>query len=153
METHHLLKRFYLFRNADTDDIDALGARCERQHCAARELVFREGDPVDALYLVELGTIEIIKASADVTVLITVGSGGGFGEVAFFDRDPRPASARAREASHLIKIPFTALTQTLEQRPSLARVFYPNACVFLAKRLRRTLLDLSFAREINGRHF
>ncbi len=148
-----LLKRFYLFRNAPTDDLDALEARCERRHCAQSELVYREGDPADALYLVELGTIEILRTSAEVTVLITVGSGGGFGEGGFFDRGPRPATARASEASHLIKIPFAVLAQVLKQRPALARVFYPNACAFLAKRLRRALRDLSFARELNERHF
>jgi CRP-like cAMP-binding protein len=153
MVTHRLLKRFYLFRNAEADDIDALEARSERRHYASSELIFREGDPADALYLVELGTIEIIRVSVDLTVLITVGSGGSFGELSFFDRGARPAAARAREASHLIKIPFTALAQTLEQRPRLAQVFYPNASAFLATRLRRTLLDLSFARELIGRHF
>jgi CRP-like cAMP-binding protein len=153
MVTHKLLKRFYLFRNAAADDLGVLEGRCERRHCAANEMVFHEGEPADALYLVELGTIEIIRVSAEVRVLITVGSGGGFGEVSFFDRAPRPAAARACEASHLIKVPFTALARTLKERPRLAKVFYPNACAFLALRLRRTLIDLSFAREINQRHF
>jgi CRP/FNR family cyclic AMP-dependent transcriptional regulator len=154
MVTHHrLLKRFYLFRDAETEDLEILEARCDRRHCGRNELIFREGEPADALYLVEFGTVDIIRTTADVTVLVSVGSGGGFGEIGFFDHGPRPASARAREASHLVKIPFSALARTLEQRPTLGRVFYPNACAFLATRLRRSLLDLSFARELNGRHF
>jgi glutaminase len=153
MINHGQLKRFYLFRNAEADDVGILEARCERRHCAQNEQIFREGDPADALYLVQIGTVEIGKTTAAATALITVGSGGSFGEVGFFDHGPRPASARAREASHLIRVPFRALAVTLEQRPALARVFYPNACAFLALRVRRTLVDLSFARELNGRHF
>ena len=148
-----LLKKFYLFRGVVPDDLAVVEACAERKHCAPAELIFREGEEADAMYFVELGTVEIMKISTGVTVLVMVGSGDGFGEIAFFDRGKRPATARAQEASHLIRIPFAALTQVLKQRPSLARVFYHNACVFLAKRLRRTLVDLSFARALNERHF
>ncbi len=147
------LKKFYLFRAAAPNDLAAVEACAERKHCAPAELIFREGEEADAMYVVELGTVEIIKTTAGMTALLTIGSGGGFGEIAFFDRGKRPASARASEASHVIRIPFAALTRVLEQRPSLAAVFCHNACSFLAKRLRRILLDLSFARELNERHF
>jgi len=147
------LKSFYLFRDAPADDLAVLAGRVGRRYCKPAELIFREGDAADAMYLVEVGTVEIVKLGAGATVLVTIGSGGGFGEIAFFDRGKRPASARAREATYLITLPFAALTRVLEQRPSLADAFRRSACVFLAKRLRHTLLDLSFARELNARHF
>ena len=153
MTERGLLKNFYLFRNMAPDDLAAVEACAERKHCMAAEVIFWEGEEADAMYFVELGTVEIIKIGAGITALVTVSTGGGFGEVAFFDRGKRPATARASEASHLIRIPFAALTRVLEQRSSLAAVFCHNAHVFLAKRLRRTLLDLSFARELNERHF
>ena len=103
------------------------------------------------MYLVEVGTVAIVKSGA--TELALVGSGGEFGELAFFDGGKRPASARAREATHVLKIPFAGLAQLLERRPSLAMVFYFNASVVLARRLRQTFADLSFARELNKRHF
>ena len=147
------LKNFYVCRGMGEDDLAVLEACAERKQCGPGELIFREGEEADAMYVVELGTVEIIKADGPMTALVTIGSGGGFGEIAFFDRGKRPASARASEASHLIRIPFAALTRVLEQRPSLAAVFCHNACSFLAKRLRRILLELSFARELNERHF
>ncbi len=153
MTDQGLLKNFYLFRGIAANDLAAVEACAERKHCAPAELIFREGEEADAMYFVELGTVEIIKIGTGVTVLVAVGSGGGFGEIAFFDRGKRPASARAREASHLIRIPFAALTRVLDQRPSLAATFGLNACSFLAKQLRRVLADLSFARELNERHF
>ncbi len=153
MTDQGLLKNFYLFRGLAANDLAAVEACAERKHCAPAELIFREGEEADALYVVELGTVEIVKVGAGVTVLVSVGSGGGFGEIAFFDRGKRPASARAAEASHLIRVPFAALARVLEHRPSLALAFCHNACSFLAKRLRRVLQDLSFARELNERHF
>ncbi len=147
------LKKFYLFRGMSADDLAVVEACSEHQHCARSEVIFREGEEAEAIYFVELGTVEIVKAGGGMTALVTVGSGGGFGEIAFFDRGKRPATARTSERSELIRIPFAALTRVLQQRAPLSAVFCHNACSFLAKRLRRILVDLSFARELNERHF
>jgi CRP/FNR family transcriptional regulator, cyclic AMP receptor protein len=151
MKVQELLRNFYLFRDVTRDDLAVVAALVERRWCGPDELIFREGDPAQAMYLVELGTVDIVTATG--TVLETVGSGGEVGELAFFDQSPRAATARAREASYILSIPFPSLARTLEQHPPFAAIFYRNACAFLAKRLRRTLVDLSFARELNERHF
>jgi len=148
MTTAGVLHNFYLFRGAPPTDVAALEARAQRVHYLPNELVFREGEEAEGLYLVEFGTIEIF-CCGDQTPLFTVGSAGGFGEVAFFDRGTRPASARTREASHLIRISFAALTAVLEERPAMAVVVYRNACTFLAKRLRRMLSAVSFTHELS----
>ncbi len=153
MTKQGLLKDFYLFRGIAANDLTAIESCAQRKQYAPAELIFREREEADAMYLVELGTVEIIKIGTSVTVLVAIGSGGGFGEIAFFDPGKRPTTARAREASHLIRIPFDALTRVMAQRPSLSAVFCHNACAFLAKQLRRVLGDLSYARELNERHF
>ena len=149
MKTRELLKSFYLFRGAEAADLAAVEAVVEPARYAPGEAIFHEGDEATAMYLVELGTIEVVQG---VTVLATLGSGGAFGELAFFDPGKRSAAARTREASHVIGVPFAALTQTLAPRPALALVFHRNACAFLARRLRQTSLDLSFSRELNRQH-
>jgi CRP-like cAMP-binding protein len=149
--TRNVLKNFYLFRDAAPDDLAVVEALTSRDRYAASQLVFREGDEAHAMYLVELGTVAIIKSGS--TELATVGSGGEFGELAFFDGGRRPASARARETTHVLSIPFTGLTAVLARRPSLALIFYYNASLILAKRLRQTFANLAFCRELNRRHF
>jgi CRP-like cAMP-binding protein len=151
MKALDILKKFYLFRDVASDDLATVEALVIRERYVPAQLVFREGDEAHAMYLVEVGTVAIVKSGA--TELALVGSGGEFGELAFFDGGKRPASARAREATHVLKIPFAGLAQLLERRPSLAMVFYFNASVVLARRLRQTFADLSFARELNKRHF
>ncbi len=148
MNRFGVLHNFYLFRDATPGDVAALEARVQRRHCRPHELVFSEGEEADALYLVELGTVEIF-CCGDLTPLFMVGTGGGFGEVAFFDRGRRPASAVAQEATHLIRIPFATLASVLEERPAMACKVYRNACTFLARRLRSTLSALSFAHELS----
>ena len=63
------------------------------------QLLFREGDPSDAMYVIKKGKITITKTKGDSEVeLASMGPGQMFGEMAFFDQKPRSANARAAAA-------------------------------------------------------
>ncbi|MCB0392904.1 MAG: cyclic nucleotide-binding domain-containing protein, partial [Bdellovibrionales bacterium] len=74
------------------------------------DILFREGDPSDAMYVIKTGRIAIKKAkgSSDI-VLAELAPGEMLGEMAFFDNKPRSASAVAAVDSDVIMLPFTAL--------------------------------------------
>ncbi|MCC7404002.1 MAG: Crp/Fnr family transcriptional regulator [Bdellovibrionales bacterium] len=74
------------------------------------EILFREGDPSDAMYVIKGGRIAITKAkgSNDI-VLAELVAGEMLGEMAFFDNKPRSAGAMALADSEVIALPFTAL--------------------------------------------
>jgi len=148
---NRLLESFYLFRGAASEDMSPVDALAEEQRLGSGETVFHEGDEADAMYLVAHGTIDILKSS-DETVIATLGAGDEFGELPFFDPGRRSATARTRETSQIIRIPFRGLRDLLAKRPALALVVHRNGCSFLAKRLRQTTTDMSFARELNRRH-
>lgn len=74
------------------------------------QLLFREGDPSDSMYVVKKGKISITKTKGDSEVeLASIGPGQMFGEMAFFDRKPRSANARAISDSEIIPLPFASL--------------------------------------------
>jgi CRP-like cAMP-binding protein len=141
-----LLKSLYFFRDAGKEDLASLAEIVSVRNYAQGELVFNEGDEANAMFVVEMGTVDIVPAGKERAV-VTIGSGQSFGEIAFFSRGKRPASARAKEMSRIVSIPFDHLEPLLEQRPALAISLYRNACAFLAKHL-RTLLS-----ELNHRYF
>ena len=59
------------------------------------EIVFEEGDPGRALFVVVEGAVEITRATAQGPyVLNTLGPGDAFGELALIDDFPRSATAR-----------------------------------------------------------
>jgi CRP-like cAMP-binding protein len=153
MKTEALLKGFHLFHGADPDDLAAVAALTQRKRYGPSELVYRQGAKAQALYLVELGTVEIIEAGNPATVLARISSGGECGVFAFFHRDKRVASARACESSYILSLPFTALARALERRPQFSLIFHRNACSFLSAQLRATVTDLAFAWELNRQHF
>jgi CRP/FNR family cyclic AMP-dependent transcriptional regulator len=142
------LKSFHMFRDVPAADLAVVAAHAERRYYRPNQLVFREGDDLTAMYLVDVGTIELFRLTPELTILEVVGSGGRFGDIAFFSGGTRAVSARAREASHVISIPASVLRRLLQRNAGFAAAFYRNACESLARRLWQSLDDLSFAREL-----
>jgi CRP-like cAMP-binding protein len=136
-----LLKRIYLFGDATDADIASLIQIATPRKYRQGDLVFNEGDEADALFVVEMGTVDMVPSGKELAV-VTIGSGQALGEVAFFRRGKRPGSARARETSTIVRIPFDRLEQLLLERPDFALGFYRNACGFLAKHLRTLITDM-----------
>ena len=146
MDGQRLLNRIYLFEDATDADIASLIEIATPRKYRQGEFVFNEGDEADAMFVVEMGTVDMVPTGKELAI-VTIGSGQAFGEVAFFRRGKRPGSARAREASTVLRIPFDRLEQLLVERPAFALSFYRNACGFLAKHL-RTLIS-----EVDRRYF
>lgn len=72
---------------------------------AEGEVLFEEGEPGDAFYVVLAGGIELLKGSGDARKKLAVmRNGDTFGEMALLNSNPRSASARAVESSHLLAI-------------------------------------------------
>jgi CRP-like cAMP-binding protein len=122
--------------------LHALGAIAERKTYIAGDLVYSEGDVADALFIVEMGTVDVVSKGKEI-VFATIGSGQRFGELAFFERGTRPASASARERTYLVRIPYERLSKVLTERPELALLVYRNACAFFAKNFRTMALDMN----------
>jgi CRP-like cAMP-binding protein len=142
MDQGEVLKNFYLFTGVSSNDLDAIAAITERRAYTAGELLFSEGDIADALFIIEAGTVNIVPKGKEV-VFATMGSGQGFGELAFFDRGTRPASASSCERGYVLRIPFEQFSKVLADRPDLALLVYRNACAFFAKHFRAIGLDLN----------
>ncbi len=142
MDQRELLKNFYLFTDVTSNDLQALEAIVERKAYIAGDLVYNEGEVADALFLVEMGTVDIVPKGKE-RAFATIGSRQGFGELAFFERGTRPASASTRERTHLLRIPYERLSKVLSERPGLALIVYRNACAFFAKHFRAMALDLN----------
>ena len=142
MNQKELLKSFYLFTDATSNDLAALEAIVERKVYMPGDQIYSEGDVADALFLIEMGAANIAPREKEM-VFATIGSGQGFGELAFFEPGTRPASASVRERTHILRIPFERFSKVLADRPGLALVVYRNAARFFAKQFRTIALDLN----------
>jgi CRP/FNR family transcriptional regulator, cyclic AMP receptor protein len=74
------------------------------------DILFREGDPSDAMYVIKAGRIAITKAKGSGEIILAEKAGGEMlGEMAFFDNKPRSAGAKAIADAEVIALPFTSL--------------------------------------------
>ena len=82
------------------------------------ELLFREGDASDAMFVIKSGKIAITKAKGNSEItLAELGPGDMLGEMAFFDNRPRSAGAKAIADTVIIELPFKALNAQFKTFP------------------------------------
>ncbi|MCB0391106.1 MAG: Crp/Fnr family transcriptional regulator [Bdellovibrionales bacterium] len=86
------------------------------------EILFREGDPSDAMYVIKKGKIAITKAKGNSEIILAeLMPGEMLGEMAFFDNKPRSAGAKATVDSEVISLPFAALHAQFKTFPEWLR--------------------------------
>ena len=84
--------------------------------------VFRDGDPGEAVYLVESGVIGIFKTvEGEEIQLATMSDGELFGEMAIIDGSARMAHAVALEDSVIVSIPRTGIEAMLAKQNPLIK--------------------------------
>lgn len=87
------------------------------------ELLFREGDPSDAAYVIKSGRLSITKSKGNSEIVLAeLGPGSMLGEMAFFDNKPRSAGAKATTKSVVIALPFKALNAQFKTFPEWLKV-------------------------------
>jgi len=111
---------------------------------AAGDIVMREGDRGDQLFVVLEGLVHIIHGGQ---TLSEVAPGEHFGEMALIRSAPRSASAKAVEASELISIRRSDFFEILRSEQELAARLLWQFLGVLADRLDQTSRDLSSAKE------
>jgi len=101
-----LLAGVDLFEGLPADDLGSIAGIVGEVDIAKGEVLFEEGEPGDAFYIVFEGAVEILKARPDGTQvrLAVRRAGEAFGEMALLDDPPRSAPARAEEDSRLLTI-------------------------------------------------
>jgi CRP/FNR family transcriptional regulator len=146
-----MLRGAPLFAGLGDDAWDALVARLTTVTLARGDVLFRAGDPGDALYVVDSGKIKITRTAADgrEQAIALLGPGDLLGELAIFDAQPRGATATAVNDTTLAALTGAEFDAWLDDHPRAAR----GLLRALAERLRQTnehMADLVFT-DVPGR--
>jgi len=152
MSLEETLSRTDFFADAEPVALGALAAAGREQHLIRGDVLFHEGDPPEALYLVQRGRLAIALANPldrreSVIALMEVGD--LFGEMGMLDGGARSAMARALEPTTVLSIPYPPILEMFEQQPRLLW----NVTRLLAQRIRVTdeaLADSVFL-DVTGR--
>lgn len=97
------------------------------------EIICREGDEGDSMYVLQAGKVEIIKKVSDGELSMrTLNAGELFGEMALFDRMPRSATVRAVGEARVLSIDKKGFFSRASKDPTLAF----NILESMSKRIR-----------------
>lgn len=140
-----------LFAGIETDAALALLASMTPRDVPRGQVLFREGDRGDCLFVIRTGKMKLGRRSSDgrENLLSVLGPGEMFGELSLFDPGPRTATATAVADASMYELAHAELIDWLGRYPAVAEHLL-NA---LARRLRRTneaLADLVFS-DVPGR--
>ena len=128
-----------LFRNLDETERAQILIIGDVRSFRSGEVLFREGDPGDGLYMVVKGSVRISKQSiTGEEALAVLESPAFFGEMALIDNANRAADAIVNEDSVLFFIPLHGLRALIEVQHGIALKILFALCEVLAQRLRET---------------
>ena len=127
-------KVLYIFGQLSDGDVQWLGSAGQRSVAAAGSDLIRQGQPIDQLYIVLEGKLEVLNASGQ--RLATVGTGEVVGEMSFIEARPPSATVRAMSDTVLFAVSRDVLEEQLAQDAGFAARFYKALATFLSDRLR-----------------
>ena len=152
MAHEETLARTDFFADAAPEALRRVAASGQELHLIRGDVLFNEGDPPEALYLVLRGRIAIALANPidrRESVVALMEANDLFGEMGMLDDGPRSAMARALEPTTVLSVPYGPVFEMFDDNPKLLW----NVTRLLAQRIRVTdeaLADSVFL-DVTGR--
>ncbi len=137
-----VLKGMQMFRYLSYKELVRVMNITETADLEADQVVFKEGEQGDAMYVVMSGAVKLSKAGIPV---VELSKGQHFGEMSLVDRSVRSLTATASEASRVAVVKRKDFYDIIKKEPQLAVKLLWSFVQVLGARLRKTTSDLSDA--------
>jgi CRP-like cAMP-binding protein len=139
-----------LFEHQSEEVVRAVLGQGRIEAFGAGQVVFRQGEAGDRLYIVKSGVLEVL-ASRDGSESVPVaylGEGEVLGELALLTGSPRSATARAPERAEVLTLEKSVFFDLMATLPR----FSQDLCAVLARRLEATTLKVprATAKQLQG---
>jgi glutaminase len=131
-------------------EIGLLHSIVDVAHFDAGEVIVREGDPADSLFLLAAGLVSVCLWLGDGTRrkrLATIAPGVAFGELAVFDGGTRSADAIADQSTVCYVLPLAKLDELATHHPDIRTKLLNNIGRELSARLRRADAEIRSLEE------
>jgi uncharacterized membrane protein len=113
------LKHVFMFQMLDDDELAVLAAQVELRQFAARQRIFKAGDPPKSAYVLMSGNVRVSVIDDDhqEVVVDEPEHGGVFGFASMLDETPHQASAMAMEESTCLEVDRHDISVLLQRKP------------------------------------
>jgi CRP-like cAMP-binding protein len=111
------------------------------------EIVVRQGDVGDCMYVIQDGDVEVLKEEDGVqTVVDTMHTGDIFGEMAIIDKTVRSSTVRASSPVRIMTIDKKTFVRRVQEDPSLAL----TVLKVMSQRVRKLDLEVAALKQELG---
>ncbi|MGV8122099.1 MAG: cyclic nucleotide-binding domain-containing protein [Candidatus Xenobiia bacterium LiM19] len=133
IEKVETMKKSAVFADLPIEDIVIIADILLELEYPEGQIIFREGEPGDKMYIIVSGQVIIQKGEGDaIEMTLTLGSGECFGEMAILDGLPRSASVKVTKPANLLAIEREDFRELLRVYPEISL----NVIQILSGRLR-----------------
>lgn len=145
------LGRCRLFSSMSPETLGTITRSLRSRRFRRGEVLFHEGDPGDALFVVASGAVKVVVPSEDgeEAILATLRRGDFLGELALLDGAPRSASAVALEATETLALPRDQFRALVASEPAIRDALLAALTAEL-RRLTSHVAELHFL-DLTGR--
>ncbi|MEZ4734620.1 MAG: Npt1/Npt2 family nucleotide transporter [Caldilineaceae bacterium] len=131
-----ILQQVELFAALSIAILVELAARLTERFAPADEIIFVKDTPGDSLYLIVTGAVDALDGDR---IFTHMGEREIFGEMALLDGEPRTATIRTTQPTHLLCLDQTAFYELMDEHIEIAR----GVIHVLLQRLRARTADLN----------
>ncbi len=134
------LGRIGIFADLAPKERAQVAGRMKQRTCRKGELLFREGDPGDELFLILSGSVAVtVKPQRGAEITLSEISAGNFlGEMSIIEQAPRSATCRALADCELLTLSADDFLDLVASRPRAAAAVLRRMAAITAERLGNT---------------
>lgn len=139
-DTGKLIQQISIFSDLSADEIAVILTRMRDLTLVKDEILFREGDSGDTLFVLLSGSASItvnVPGSGELT-LAEIGAGSFIGEMCLIENLPRSATCRLRENSALLSLDKAGLRYLMENHCAIAEKILYRMLLITTERLHNT---------------
>ena len=139
-----IIKQSQLFAKMDDASLDEIRQAASVKKTAKGEIIFYDGDPAHAFFIVGSGKVKVFKLSSEgkEQILMIASPGDSFAEAAMFSGGEYPACAEALDNGELVIFNRERFIAILNRNPSLSLSLIARLSELLRK-LTRLVEELS----------
>lgn len=128
-----VVRRINVFRGVKPLVFERLIAPAVTLTFKSGDIVFRQGDPATAFFIVVDGWIKLFRVtpSGEEAVIYVFTKGDSFAEAVAIIGQPYPASAEAVSGARVVRIPVTHLVKCIRDTPDIALVMIASTSMHL----------------------
>ena len=144
------LKNSHLFADLNESHLDLVLMACEELNYQEGQVIFRQDDPGDALYIIARGEVEIILESegeSETVELATLKEYDTFGEAILIEQGVRSAAACCLTPVSLVRLPRQRLIRLVNNYPEIGFNIMRRMAADLMGKLRAANLNI---RRVTG---